>query len=251
MHAKTRKKISASLKAKWASGTRKPPPAGINKAALRAREARRVEIPGKPKSVINGVQNPEYRKWYYEKKEAKTRSFLAGSAEARAFNLENLRRARSMPTAEAARIAAVKTSQKVKDAARRAQKLSAGCGVRRHPELFSKDARENHVRAAVFSIRSPEGIHYRFKNLRAFIRDNAGLFDGGDATWFRRGRDEDCRAYGGIKSIKPSERRRVVNGSWKGWVWVTLNERAIQDAVDPLDRLMNTKPIDAEKEGGR
>lgn len=249
MNTETRKKISESLQAKWASGTRKPMPHGINRAALTARWANRVEIPGKPRSEINGVRNPEYRKWYYEQKEAKTKSFRADSEEAKAFFSDNLRKVRRMPATEEARVAAVKASQKVKDAARRTQKLYAGLGMKMHPEMFSKAAGENHVSAAVFSIRSPEGIHYRFKNLRSFIRENAGMFEEGDATWFRRGRGEDCRAYGGIMSIKPSERRRKVNGSWKGWVWVTLNERALRNAEDPLDRLPNAVVRDGPSAG--
>ena len=239
MNTEIRKKLSESLKAKWASGTRKPMPPGINRAALIARWANRVEIPGKPRSEINGVRNPEYRKWYYEQKEAQTKSFRAGSDEAKAFFSDNLRKVRATPEAVEKRTAAHKASQKVKNNARRIQKLYAGIGMEMHPEMFSKAAGENHVSAAVFSIRSPRGVHYRFKNLRAFIRDNADMFENGDATWFRRGRGEDCRAYGGIMSIKPSERRRKVNGSWKGWVWVTLNERALRNAEDPLDRPSN------------
>jgi hypothetical protein len=243
MNTGTRKKISEAQKAKWDSGTRKPSPPNSTSAALIARWSKRVNIPGKPKSVNNGVRNPEYRKWVYEQKEAKTKSFRADSEESKAFYSENLRKVRSMTATEESRMAAVKASQKVKDAARRTQKLSAGLGMKMHPEMFSVDARENHVSAAVFSIRSPEGIHYRFKNLRAFIRDNAGLFEDGDASWFecrqRAGRKcgTTCRAYGGITSIKPSEKKRIINGSWKGWVWVTLNERALNNAVDPVDRI--------------
>jgi hypothetical protein len=75
------------------------------------------------------------------------------------------------------------------------------------------------------------------------------MFEDGDATWFPRGKDIDCRAYGGIMSIKPSERRRKVNGSWKGWVWVTLNERALLNAEDPLHRLSNKADMRPEHVG--
>lgn len=249
MNTEIRKKISKALKVKWASGTRKPTPLGITREAIAARWANRVEIQGKPRSKINGVRNPEYRKWYYEQKEAQTKSFRADSDEAKSFFSDNLRKVRCMPATEEARMAAVKASQKVKDAARRTQKIYAGLGMKMHPEMFSKSAGENHVSAVVFSIRSPDGIHYRFKNLRAFIRDNSGMFEDGDATWFPRGKNIDCRAYGGIMSIKPSERRRKVNGSWKGWVWVTLNERALRNAEDPLDRLSNKDDMRPEHVG--
>lgn len=168
-----------------------------------------------------------------------TTKLLAGSEQAKAFYAENMRRVRLLPGVEEKRISAVRVSEKVKESARATQKLFVGIAWKKHPEKFSDKAGENHVTAAVFSIRSPAGVHYRFKNLRHFIRCNQSLFEDGDAVWVSYGirpGQTSCKAYAGIHSIKPSDRKKRINGSWKGWTWVTLDDRAIHLSEDLLGR---------------
>ena len=193
--------------------------------------------PQNPKAQINGKYNPAYRKWYYEKKEAPLLSFRADSMEAKEFFSENLRNVRRMPATEEKRLAAVKSSIKIKNAARLTQKIYAGLGMRMHPEKFSKDAGDKHVSAKVWSVRNPYGKTFRFMNLNHFIRSNYELFEDGDADWIKIGNRFECRARGGLKALRPSPHKKSLPLSWKGWVWVTLDERALNNAVDPVDRV--------------
>ncbi len=179
--------------------------------------------------------NPEYRKWYYEKNEAPTKLFRSGSIEAKEFFSNNLRAVRGTESAIKKRVDAIRKSEKIKEVCRRI--MIPGLGMRMHPEKFSMNAGANHIGAKVWSVRDPNGRKYRFKNLNHFIRSNPYLFEDGDADWVKNGNHYECRARGGLKSIKPSVKKKSLNGSWKGWVWVTLYERALNNAVDPMDRI--------------
>jgi hypothetical protein len=190
-------------------------------------------------SRINGKQNPAYRKWRYDHKETDDRMFKRGSDEARTYYSAVLRRERAKPENEQKRIDAIRKSKKMKEILRRVQ--VPGLGIKMNPKIFSLAAGENHVAARVWSVRSPAGVHYRFKNLNAFIRGNTELFEADDVIWRVGHYKLDCKARNGISGLRPSEKRKKISGSWKGWVWVTLNERALGNADNARITLTGTK----------
>ena len=73
---------------------------------------------------------------------------------------------------------------------------------------------------------SPKNVVFRFKNLSQFIRDNKAMFDEADMVWVRPpkgGGGQTCRASYGLASLSP--RRKHPHGSWKGWRWLSIEER--------------------------
>lgn len=78
-------------------------------------------------------------------------------------------------------------------------------GARRSP-ILQPD--EHHINAKSWSLRAPDGIVYRFRNLKHFIRQNPGLFGRGEAA---------ARAFAGLGNLSPD--RKNQRGSWHGWTW--------------------------------
>jgi hypothetical protein len=106
------------------------------------------------------------------------------------------------------------------------QKRLAGI---RNSQKLKNAARKNALsRIGVFRLRSPQNVIYEFKNLAKFLRDHSELFDPKDLKQYyhpnphRRSTDR-CVAYKVLLSLKPyktdgSPKSRV-SGSWKGWRW--------------------------------
>ncbi len=75
---------------------------------------------------------------------------------------------------------------------------------------------ETNKAARFFSLRAPNNVIYEGRNLSHFIRTHPELFDPADLVPYNS-REPRCRATGGLLSLCP--RRKVVQGTWKGWTW--------------------------------
>lgn len=92
---------------------------------------------------------------------------------------------------------------------------------------------ETNIHARSWHVRDPRGIAHKFRNLMHFIRNNEGLFQPDDLKVYSPTKKPNVtRAYGGISSIRPSDNRKRVGLSWKGWTWV-------YEANDRLQRNLN------------
>lgn len=89
-----------------------------------------------------------------------------------------------------------------------------------------------HFAAGRFSVRSPEGVVYRFRNAADFVRTHLDLFAPSDALLRTRW---VCRASVGIRSLRPSN-KRTVPGTWKGWTWYSQEEQLENSGGDLLGR---------------
>lgn len=81
-------------------------------------------------------------------------------------------------------------------------------------------------------IRSPSNVEYHFLNLSEFIRTHSHLFDADDIP---------VKAHRGIQGLRPSDTRKRVNGTWKGWTWISLCETFYNSGDDLLDRNVENK----------
>ena len=97
-----------------------------------------------------------------------------------------------------------------------------------------------HINEKTWSVRDPMGKTHRFRNLCEFVRNNQSMFIPEDSiprkicghvSWI------STRAYSGLSGLRPSNKKKTTKGQWKGWVWVMLDERALNNAVDPMDRI--------------
>lgn len=101
-----------------------------------------------------------------------------------------------------------------------------------------------HVNEKVWSVRDPAGRLHRFRNLCEFVRNNQALFASEDVVPQMKGmatRWDRTRAYDGLASLRPSAGKTPSPGSWKGWTWATIYERAIANGADLLSRWPNTQ----------
>ena len=146
---------------------------------------------------------------------------------------------------ESLRLAGLRKSEKVKQAARRvsAEYREQALATRaKNPRSMKGEA---HCSAMVWRIRDYRGKTYEFKNLAEFIRRNSDLFDADDTVWTERTNSTMlCRAYQGIQSLRPYRRDGTpssrVNGSWKGWTWISgLEDEQTPKRADLLDRQNN------------
>lgn len=100
-----------------------------------------------------------------------------------------------------------------------------------------------HMSAKWWHVRAPNGIAYRFKNMREFVRTHPYLFDEGLAVW--RTRDDGrvtCKADAGLRSLfQPSGKAC----SWHGWVAVSIQEVRRDSADDPLQRERESETTEA------
>lgn len=69
---------------------------------------------------------------------------------------------------------------------------------------------ENHVNAHSWTLRSPAGATYRFRNLAHFVRQHAGLFD------------NTVRAINGLQRLAPDTKNH--RNSWFGWTLLTITK---------------------------
>jgi hypothetical protein len=81
-------------------------------------------------------------------------------------------------------------------------------------------------------IRSPSNVEYHFVNLLEFIRSNPHLFDPDDIP---------VKAHRGIGMLRPSDTRKYIAGSWKGWTWISYCETFYNSSNDLLDRNVENK----------
>jgi len=108
---------------------------------------------------------------------------------------------------EQRRIAGIRRSQKIKDAAKR----------------------NALARVGTWRVRSPQNVIYEFKNLSNFLRDHSNLFHPNDLKQYsllkpsRYKTTDQCNAYKFLLALKPYRMdggpKRNVVGSWKGWRW--------------------------------
>ena len=96
-----------------------------------------------------------------------------------------------------------------------------------------------HYSAKSWSLRDPYGVVYRFKNLVVFVRENQTLFEESDTipllvSKHRKSTGTRTRAASGLGKLSPRTQRPSL--SWKGWTWVTLDERALHAGSDPFTR---------------
>ena len=76
-------------------------------------------------------------------------------------------------------------------------------------------------------IRSPSNVTFHFVNLSEFIRQHRHLFHPDDVP---------VKALRGIGMLRPSETRKRISGTWKGWTWVSHIESIYNDKEDLLSR---------------
>lgn len=76
-------------------------------------------------------------------------------------------------------------------------------------------------------IRSPSNVTFHFVNLAEFIRQNRHLFHPDDVP---------VKAMRGIGMLRPSDTRKQISGTWKGWTWVSHIESIYNDKEDLLTR---------------
>jgi hypothetical protein len=143
---------------------------------------------------------------------------------------------------EPQRLAGLRKSEKAKQAARRVSiewKEKRLATRSRNPRSAKGEA---HCSAIIWRIRDYRGKTYEFKNLAEFIRRHSDLFDANDVVWTQRTNSTMlCLAYSGIQSLRPYRRDgtqvRRVQGSWKGWTWISgLEDEQTPRRADLLDR---------------
>jgi len=82
-----------------------------------------------------------------------------------------------------------------------------------------------HGCAREWSIISPKGVTYTFKNLSHFVRTNKTMFNSDDVVWkkCKVSGVEQCRASQGLAALDPYTRKGTPRckcyNSWKGWRW--------------------------------
>lgn len=89
--------------------------------------------------------------------------------------------------------------------------------ARKNPKLR---ATVEHIAAKEWSLKAPNGLVHRFRNLKQFLRGNAELFDAEDVVWKEvPGRPSQawCRAFHGLSRLRPSCVKLLPD--WKGWTW--------------------------------
>ena len=75
---------------------------------------------------------------------------------------------------------------------------------------------ETNVHAVEWHLISPRGKHYKFRNLKLFIRENEDLFTDEELSVFGNGKQS--RAYSGLARMNPNSKRTSRQPkSWHGW----------------------------------
>jgi len=128
------------------------------------------------------------------------------------------------PEAKARRIEAQKTSplcraqtKKMIEAMMQSEKCKAG---------------PKHHAGKKWHLRSPSNVEYHFINLDEFIRKHPHLFNPDDIP---------VKARRGIQGLRPSNTRKRVSGTWKGWTWISYFETFYNSSNDLLDRNLEKK----------
>jgi len=90
-------------------------------------------------------------------------------------------------------------------------------------EMPDHQPNQFHFLAKKWWFTSPMNKDYNCINLKDFIRRNSNLFNPDDVHWVVRQGNLTCRAYCGLRSLRPSG--KCVLGSWKGWRWNSITDR--------------------------
>lgn len=144
------------------------------------------------------------------------------------------------------RLKGLRQSEKIKEAARRTliKYRKKNIAKRMKQKRFQRGP-EN-VCATKALLRSPQNVIYLVVNVTDFVRSNPQLFPSDDLNWhissLRNPKTYLCRAVSGLCSLIPYRRdgrlKTNVQGSWKGWTFVSNVEIKEQSPSgrDLLDR---------------
>lgn len=122
--------------------------------------------------------------------------------------------------------------EKARKSLRESPLAAAATKSMREAMLASEKCRpgvKNHA-ARKWHLRSPSNVEYHFVNLLEFIRQNNHLFDPADIP---------VRASRGLGMIRPSDTRKKVAGTWKGWTWISYTEVFTNAGDDLLHRTIH------------
>lgn len=89
-------------------------------------------------------------------------------------------------------------------------------------------------RAKPYSLVSPDGTHYRGRNVNHFVREHAHLFDKRDLIW----KNLTCNAAIKLNRLRPGTSHSLRR--WKGWSWDPKSQRADGRGHWPAGRSQST-----------
>ena len=224
MNTETRAKISAALKAKWASGTRKPnPKSGYLKAAPKISAA----LTGIVRRPLTDQQKSHLSNLFSGRIMRKTRLSESEKEMTRQMG-RKYGRINNTPE-RAARIA---QSLRLSKSAALAREISLELANAARAVSPLAGRFESNQNAVFWSLRSPSNATYQFRNLAHFIRNNPQLF-----TEYELGvinKFGTTRAQGGLSQLNPN--RKHPKCSWHGWTWNCIFERRFNDGDDLICR---------------
>jgi hypothetical protein len=209
-----RAKLSAALKAKWASGTRKPTP---KSAYLKAAPKISAALTGIVRGPLTADRKAHLSKVLSGRVLRKTPH---SEAEKERLRQTQAKYAKINATPErAARIAqSLKSSKVAADAREKSNWHELAEAARAISPLTGRFETNN--RAIVWFLRSPSNVTYQFRNLAHFIRNHSELFTEYELGVVNRfGR---TRAQGGLSQLSPHNKH--AKGSWHGWTWNSVAE---------------------------
>jgi len=110
----------------------------------------------------------------------------------------------------------------------REKKAEWKASARRNPKLC---ATEQHIAAKEWTVISPTGVRYCFRNLKKWVRENENLFDAADVEWKNSGRasQEWCKAFQGLARLRPGNSKLLAE--WQGWRWAPAMQIALPMAA--------------------
>lgn len=111
----------------------------------------------------------------------------------------------------------------------REKKAEWKASARRNPKLC---ATEQHIAAKEWTVISPVGIRYTFRNLKKWVRENENLFDAADVEWkssMGRPNQEWCKAFQGLARLRPGNSKLLAE--WQGWRWAPAVQAALPMAA--------------------
>jgi hypothetical protein len=131
-----------------------------------------------------------------------------------------------------------------KKAAQRARGFQCCATVLKEPPVvqrrndWQKQKRPDDPRCTkVWRLRDPAGCVHEFRNLARFVREHADLFPAAALVVRFTNHGGKRRSYVQaercLANLRPGRRPAA---SWRGWTWVTLDERALHGGADLLSR---------------
>jgi hypothetical protein len=215
-------KIRANMKKQWASGLRAPSEKSI--AAAKANAKRFWSDPELIAKNIEGRKSKRFRDAHttdhLQTKEMREKCTQA-KRNSEAFKVSRIKAGKLLQSPEIRKRRleswmqsplAAKAVETMREALARSEKCQPGI--------------KNHA-ARMWHIRSPDNVPYHFRNLAEFIRVNPHLFNPDDIP---------VKAIRGIGMLRPSDTRKRISGTWKGWTWISLIETFHNGENDLLSR---------------